>query len=144
CRHKEPRNNPPPNSTPATAPRSTPARAPRTSPPPSGPRHSAGWPPPRSSGSPRCGPTAGCTYTPCIAAWHDGALYFSTGREEQKAKNLARHAHCALTTGANSLTEGLDLVVEGRAEPVTDPSLLEGGDPRRTRTGSTATRVGRS
>ncbi|MET9759317.1 pyridoxamine 5'-phosphate oxidase family protein [Streptomyces sp. NPDC006372] len=63
--------------------------------------------------------------TPCIAAWHDGALYFSTGREEQKAKNLAQHAHCALTTGANSLTEGLDLVVEGRAEPVADPARLE-------------------
>ncbi|MFF8015771.1 pyridoxamine 5'-phosphate oxidase family protein [Streptomyces sp. NPDC007929] len=63
--------------------------------------------------------------TPCIAAWHDGALYFSTGRAEQKAKNLAHDAHCALTTGANSLTGGLDLVVEGRAEPVTDRALLE-------------------
>ncbi|MEU6478119.1 pyridoxamine 5'-phosphate oxidase family protein [Streptomyces sp. NPDC047017] len=63
--------------------------------------------------------------TPVIAAWHDGVLYFSTGPAEQKAKNLARHAHCALTTGNNSLTEGLDLVVEGSAEPVTDPAVLE-------------------
>ncbi|MFC4333474.1 pyridoxamine 5'-phosphate oxidase family protein [Streptomyces andamanensis] len=63
--------------------------------------------------------------TPVIAAWHDGTLYFSTGPGEQKARNLARHAQCALTTGANALTEGLDLVVEGCAEQVTDPALLE-------------------
>ncbi|GGP53392.1 pyridoxamine 5'-phosphate oxidase family protein [Streptomyces calvus] len=63
--------------------------------------------------------------TPVIAAWHDGALYFSTGRQEQKAKNLAHDAHCVLTTGGNSLAEGLDLVVEGEAKPVTDPALLE-------------------
>ncbi|MEV7614169.1 pyridoxamine 5'-phosphate oxidase family protein [Streptomyces sp. NPDC089799] len=63
--------------------------------------------------------------TPVIAAWHDGALYFSTGPAEQKARNLAHDGHCALTTGANSLTEGLDLVVEGLAERVADRALLE-------------------
>ncbi|MFD8980191.1 pyridoxamine 5'-phosphate oxidase family protein [Streptomyces sp. NPDC059564] len=63
--------------------------------------------------------------TPVIAAWHDGALYFSTGTEEQKAKNLAHDGHCALTTGGNSLTVGLDLVVEGKAVPVADPAVLE-------------------
>ncbi|WP_251096393.1 pyridoxamine 5'-phosphate oxidase family protein [Streptomyces sp. Caat 7-52] len=63
--------------------------------------------------------------TPVIAAWRDGVLYFSTGPDEQKARNLAQDAHCALTTGRNSLTEGLDLVVEGKAEPVTDPAVLE-------------------
>lgn len=63
--------------------------------------------------------------TPVIAAWHAGVLYFSTGTAEQKARNLAHDGHCALTTGGNSLTEGLDLVVEGRAEPVADPALLE-------------------
>ncbi|MFD3538453.1 pyridoxamine 5'-phosphate oxidase family protein [Streptomyces sp. NPDC058662] len=63
--------------------------------------------------------------TPVIAAWHDGALYFSTGKDEQKARNLAHDGHCALTTGGNSLTAGLDLVVEGKAEPVTDPAVLE-------------------
>ncbi|MEU6810494.1 pyridoxamine 5'-phosphate oxidase family protein [Streptomyces sp. NPDC046831] len=63
--------------------------------------------------------------TPVIAAWHDGVLYFSTGPGEQKARNLAHDAHCALTTGGNSLTEGLDLVVEGTAERVRDPALLE-------------------
>jgi general stress protein 26 len=63
--------------------------------------------------------------TPVIAAWHDGALYFSTGPEEQKAKNISHDGHCALTTGGNSLTQGLDLIVEGRAEQVTDPALIE-------------------
>jgi nitroimidazol reductase NimA-like FMN-containing flavoprotein (pyridoxamine 5'-phosphate oxidase superfamily) len=63
--------------------------------------------------------------TPVIAAWHDGVLYFSTGAGEQKAKNLAHDGHCALTTGGNSLTEGLDLVIEGKAEPVADPATLE-------------------
>ncbi|MFJ8731371.1 pyridoxamine 5'-phosphate oxidase family protein [Streptomyces bauhiniae] len=63
--------------------------------------------------------------TPVIAAWHDGVLYFSTGPEEQKAKNLAQNAHCALTTGRNSLTEGLDLIVEGQAAQVTDPAKVE-------------------
>ncbi|MGW6781827.1 pyridoxamine 5'-phosphate oxidase family protein [Streptomyces sp. NPDC054987] len=63
--------------------------------------------------------------TPVIAAWHDGAMYFSTGPEEQKAKNLAHDGRCALTTGGNSLTEGLDLVVEGRAEQVSDPAVVE-------------------
>ncbi|MEU7410218.1 pyridoxamine 5'-phosphate oxidase family protein [Streptomyces sp. NPDC042638] len=63
--------------------------------------------------------------TPVIAAWHEGALYFSTGPGEQKARNLAHDGHCAPTTGGNSLTAGLDLVVEGEAEQVTDPALLE-------------------
>ncbi|MFF7967990.1 pyridoxamine 5'-phosphate oxidase family protein [Streptomyces sp. NPDC007903] len=63
--------------------------------------------------------------TPVLAAWHDGVLYFSTGPEEQKAKNLAQNAHCALTTGRNSLTEGLDLIVEGKAGQVTDPAKVE-------------------
>ncbi|MFD5120528.1 pyridoxamine 5'-phosphate oxidase family protein [Streptomyces sp. NPDC058385] len=63
--------------------------------------------------------------TPVIAAWHDGVLYFSTGPDEQKARNLAHDGHCALTTGRNSLTEGLDVVVEGKAAPVADRAVLE-------------------
>ncbi|MFB7505971.1 pyridoxamine 5'-phosphate oxidase family protein [Streptomyces broussonetiae] len=63
--------------------------------------------------------------TPVIAAWHDGVLYFATGPQEQKARNLAQDSHCALTTGGNSLGEGLDLVVAGKAEPVAEPAVLE-------------------
>ncbi|MFJ2734823.1 pyridoxamine 5'-phosphate oxidase family protein [Streptomyces sp. NPDC087317] len=63
--------------------------------------------------------------TPVIAAWHDGVVYFATGPGEQKARNLSHDGHCALTTGGNSLTEGLDVVVEGTARQVADPALLE-------------------
>jgi hypothetical protein len=62
--------------------------------------------------------------TPVLAAWLDGVLYFSSGPGEQKARNLAADAHCALTTGGNSLAESLDLVIEGEAEQVRDPALL--------------------
>ncbi|WP_372444705.1 pyridoxamine 5'-phosphate oxidase family protein [Streptomyces coffeae] len=53
-----------------------------------------------------------------------GALYFCTGPGEQKAKNLAHNPHCTLTTGANTLREGLDLVVEGEAAAVRDDAVL--------------------
>jgi hypothetical protein len=57
--------------------------------------------------------------------WLDGALHFSTGREEQKSRNLQRNPNCILTTGNNSFRRGLDVVVEGRAERVTDRPTLE-------------------
>ncbi|GAA3653473.1 pyridoxamine 5'-phosphate oxidase family protein [Nonomuraea antimicrobica] len=63
--------------------------------------------------------------TTLLAVWRDGALYFCTGGEEQKARNLESNRHCALTTGAGALHEGLDLVVEGPAERVTDPGRLK-------------------
>src|SRR5438128_2238057 len=53
--------------------------------------------------------------TPLLAVWLDGALYFCTGADERKAKNLARNAQVVMTTGSNALTEGLDLVLEGEA-----------------------------
>jgi hypothetical protein len=63
--------------------------------------------------------------TPLLALWLDGALYFSTGASERKAKNIAHNPHCILTTGRNTLNEeGLDLVVEGDALRVTDAALL--------------------
>jgi nitroimidazol reductase NimA-like FMN-containing flavoprotein (pyridoxamine 5'-phosphate oxidase superfamily) len=63
--------------------------------------------------------------TPLIAIWQDGALYFSTGPSERKAKNLAANPHVVLTTGRNSIGEGLDLVVEGEAVPVRDEARLQ-------------------
>jgi hypothetical protein len=62
--------------------------------------------------------------TPLLAVWLDGALHFSTGAEEQKARNLERNSHCTLTTGCNALDEGLDLVVEGEAVSVADDAKL--------------------
>ncbi|MFD5102273.1 pyridoxamine 5'-phosphate oxidase family protein [Streptomyces albidochromogenes] len=63
--------------------------------------------------------------TPLLAVWQDDALYFCTGPAERKAKNLAGNPHVVLTTGANTLHEGFDLVVEGRAVRESDePRLL--------------------
>jgi len=62
--------------------------------------------------------------TPLPAVWHDDALHFCTGAGEQKAVNLARDANCALTTGTNTWKAGLDVVVEGRADRVTDDQQL--------------------
>jgi nitroimidazol reductase NimA-like FMN-containing flavoprotein (pyridoxamine 5'-phosphate oxidase superfamily) len=64
--------------------------------------------------------------TPVVAVWLEGALYFSTGPSERKAKNLARNAHCVITTGCNGLDEGLDLVVEGDAVRVSDEAPASG------------------
>ena len=62
--------------------------------------------------------------TPLIAVWLDGALYFSTGPTEQKAKNIAGNPHCVVTTGANAIDDGLDVVVEGEAVKVSDDDEL--------------------
>jgi general stress protein 26 len=63
--------------------------------------------------------------TPLIAAWHDGAMHFTTGLGEQKARNLERNAQVALTTGNNTWAEGLDVIVEGTAVRVADRDALE-------------------
>jgi hypothetical protein len=61
--------------------------------------------------------------TPLLGIWLDGALYFCTGPDERKAKNLVRNPRCILTTGCNRL-DGLDLVVEGQAARVSDAAEL--------------------
>jgi hypothetical protein len=64
--------------------------------------------------------------TPLIAVWHDEALWFTTGADERKARNLATNAACILTTGHSELSEdGLDVVLEGAAERVTDDAELQ-------------------
>jgi nitroimidazol reductase NimA-like FMN-containing flavoprotein (pyridoxamine 5'-phosphate oxidase superfamily) len=57
--------------------------------------------------------------TPLLGVWLDDALYFCTGSDERKARNLAENPSCTLTTGGNTL-QGLDLVIEGRAVNVSD------------------------
>jgi nitroimidazol reductase NimA-like FMN-containing flavoprotein (pyridoxamine 5'-phosphate oxidase superfamily) len=61
--------------------------------------------------------------TPLIGIWLEGALYFCTGPDERKAKNLSENLHCILTTGHNTL-DGLDLVIEGTAEKSSDLAEL--------------------
>jgi len=63
--------------------------------------------------------------TPLPAVWLEDRLYFATGAAEQKAHNLAANPHVVLTTGCNTWDRGLDVMVEGDAERVTDPALLE-------------------
>ena len=62
--------------------------------------------------------------TPLIAVWLDGSLYFCTGPTEQKAKNITDNPHCVITTGANAIDKGLDVVVEGDAVKVADDDEL--------------------
>jgi general stress protein 26 len=60
-----------------------------------------------------------------VAVWHDGAVHFCTGTQEQKALNLRATPHVILTTGCNEWARGLDVVVEGDAELVTDDATLQ-------------------
>lgn len=62
--------------------------------------------------------------TPLIGLWSNGALHFCTGPSERKARNLATNPEVVLTTGTNTLEEGFDVVVEGRAARVTDEGRL--------------------
>ncbi|HEV8568143.1 MAG TPA: pyridoxamine 5'-phosphate oxidase family protein [Actinoplanes sp.] len=62
--------------------------------------------------------------TPLPAIWLDGVLHFCTGDQEQKTANLKANPNCVLTTGTNQLHSGLDVIVEGVAERVTDRAQL--------------------
>jgi Pyridoxamine 5'-phosphate oxidase len=61
--------------------------------------------------------------TPLLAVWAMDGMTFTTGANEQKAKNLGRNPKCILTAGTNTMT-GDDYVIEGTASLVTDPVRL--------------------
>lgn len=63
--------------------------------------------------------------TPLLGIWRDEVLYFATGREEQKARNLELSPYCTMTAGSHLLNEGLDVVVEGVARQATEAAELE-------------------
>jgi Pyridoxamine 5'-phosphate oxidase len=67
--------------------------------------------------------------TPLVAVWLDGALHFSTGPDEQKARNLASNPRVALTTGANEWQSGLDVVSRAR-RPASPTHSSSTGSPR--------------
>src|SRR3954466_12602594 len=62
--------------------------------------------------------------TPLIGVFSDGAMHFTTGLQEQKARNLEHNAQVVMTTGTNTWAQGLDVVVEGAAQRVTDREAL--------------------
>ena len=55
------------------------------------------------------------------ALWDEGKVYFVSGPETQKSRNVAANPTCAIGL---SLT-GIDLVIEGEAERVTDEATLQ-------------------
>ena len=57
---------------------------------------------------------------PIIAFWVEGALHFVVGEGTRKGRNLAADERCVIATGHMTLPS-LDLVVEGRARPLSDP-----------------------
>jgi nitroimidazol reductase NimA-like FMN-containing flavoprotein (pyridoxamine 5'-phosphate oxidase superfamily) len=63
--------------------------------------------------------------TPLVAVWLDGALFFCTGDDERKARNLRDNASCVMTTGCNAFRSGTDIVLEGEATNVTDDATLQ-------------------
>lgn len=54
------------------------------------------------------------------AIWSDDAFWFETGRTSRKGRNIERDPRCTLSVA----TSDFDLVVEGRAELVTDPDTV--------------------
>jgi hypothetical protein len=62
--------------------------------------------------------------TPLLAIWALDALWFTTGGNEQKARNLDANPHCTLTAATDTLT-GVDYVIEGTASLVTDRATRE-------------------
>ena len=54
------------------------------------------------------------------ALWVDGAFWFETGERTRKARNLARDPRCSLAIAL----AGYDLVVEGEAIRVADPTVV--------------------
>jgi pyridoxine/pyridoxamine 5'-phosphate oxidase len=72
----------------------------------------------RADGRPHVTPLIGVTAD-------DGVVHFCTGLREQKARNLEHSPQVALTTGTNTWSQGLDVVVEGTAERVVDRDTLQ-------------------
>ena len=68
--------------------------------------------------------------TPLISVWFEGALFFCTGPDERKGRNLAQNSHCVLTTGCNAIDER-QLKIRHRRDYATLVTLAE-DEPRLT------------
>jgi hypothetical protein len=60
---------------------------------------------------------------PVIGFWIDGAMHVVAGEGTQKARNIAADGRCVIATSSTTLPS-LDVVVEGRAKPITDPAVV--------------------
>jgi general stress protein 26 len=63
--------------------------------------------------------------TPLVTVWLDDALYFTSGPDEQKVRNLDDNPAVVITTGTCTWDAGTDVTVEGSARRVIDGDLLE-------------------
>jgi hypothetical protein len=55
------------------------------------------------------------------AQWLDGDIYFTSGPDTRKARNLAANPACTISVGL----KGIDLILEGDATRITDQATLE-------------------
>ena len=60
---------------------------------------------------------------PLIAFWIDGALHIVVGEGTRKARNLSADSRCVVATSSSTLPS-LDIVVEGRAEPIMEEDAV--------------------
>ena len=60
---------------------------------------------------------------PVIGFWIDGAMHVVAGEGTQKARNIAEDGRCVIATSSTTLPS-LDIVIEGRAEPITDAAVV--------------------
>jgi hypothetical protein len=60
---------------------------------------------------------------PVLVFWMDGALHFVAGAGTRKGRNLAADGRCVIGTESRGLPS-LDIVVEGRAEPLSDAAAV--------------------
>jgi nitroimidazol reductase NimA-like FMN-containing flavoprotein (pyridoxamine 5'-phosphate oxidase superfamily) len=68
-------------------------------------------------------PDGGPHLMPIKAFWIDGALHFVVGEGTRKGRNLAADERCVIAT-SNTTLPSLDVVAEGRAEPLTDEAAV--------------------
>src|SRR5689334_22496400 len=54
------------------------------------------------------------------ALWHDGSIWFQTGQQTRKAKNIARDPRCT----ASVATGSFDVMISGEARRVTDAKVV--------------------
>ena len=60
---------------------------------------------------------------PVITTWIDDAIHIVAGEGTRKARNLAANGRCVIAMSSTTLPS-LDIVLEGRAEPLTDDAAV--------------------